>query len=886
MNINVHTKLILVTKIPVLVTATVNELPGQYFFKMPSDHLLLSVFFIVLLKVNYSTLSTSEPVHVKFISPTHSHYLSETTLNKYHTLDYWISNGSTELFANNTKAVLFSGIHEIQFSKTYVLITNINLFTMTGQKGNDTFITCSKRFYFHFLLVQNIELANFTITNCTYILNDMTYKNAPLFSVFHQIDIFGNTEFSFVFSDSHNVTIMGISVVNRGGVFIHHNTFNQRDQLQAYKTSTVNFLNNKVKILSGVGLGFVLPKRILLPIFNLTIINNALHHACLLLRVASRSDISVDVSIKNMSIHSPECEAFHVLTATVLRDTYFQDIVITHGNHQREAYFVATAQSVTINGNLTIQYNRYGDTWISACNVTITPKSVLAFAFNDFQWQFTFRKLFSISLTCSKSYLKVESSTLVFKNNQVLRGKIFQIQGGTSVISTSIITFTNNTCQSKDDDPLKSTVFMLKAAEMVEIIDSELMFMNNSASHLSGGLTMIKGSQIYCDQCKLEFYGNKGGDGGAMSFYGKSQIRFAKQTCLCLKFENNRARNKGGAIYVEDSDYLNLQDMKRFYEYGYSGDYISDVKYGNITTYFNGNLAEVAGNDLYGGWIDQRQFFIDTIWPSQSVDFQSIASDPVRVCINVNFSAQCSLNKYETQSIPGDVLNIHLVAVGQRYGIVPAKVLVSSFMGGIYKQESVYSVERRYSYLQVPVKTNKSILVLQVSPEGSTERIGRISWSAKETLRLSSYKNILNQLQIVVHIDACPLGFKLDSNAGVCVCLESGDNPRYTCNVTSFQVIIPVQKWINASFVHVAPNTSYGVIVHNHCPYDYCKSINGPQSISNPIINALFFALEYYVVNVSLDSAICWDRHSAENAPVTGCLLLYLVLLSQEYCLL
>ena len=73
MNINVHTKLIIVTKNPVLVTATINELPGRYFLKMPSDHFLLSVFFIVLLKVNYSTLSISEPVHVKFISPTHSH---------------------------------------------------------------------------------------------------------------------------------------------------------------------------------------------------------------------------------------------------------------------------------------------------------------------------------------------------------------------------------------------------------------------------------------------------------------------------------------------------------------------------------------------------------------------------------------------------------------------------------------------------------------------------------------------------------------------------------------------------------------------------------------------------------------------------------------------
>ena len=394
------------------------------------------------------------------------------------------------------------------------------------------------------------------------------------------------------------------------------------------------------------------------------------------------------------------------------------------------------------------------------------------------------------------------------------------------------MTFINNTCQNEDDDPLKSTVFMLREASMVEILSSELLFRNNSASYLSGGLTMIKGSQIYCDHCHFKFIGNRGVDGGAMSFYGKSQIRFAKQTCLCLRFENNWASNKGGAIYVEDSDYLSLQDMKRFYEYGYSGDYTSDIKYGNITSYFSGNHAEVAGNDIYGGWIDQRLFFVDTIWPPQSADFQSMASDPIRVCINVNMSAQCSVHKYVTRSIPGGVLNISLVAVGQRYGMVPAKVLVSSLVsGGIYRQEGAYSLNRRYSSLQVPVRTNKSILILQVSPEGSAERISRISWSATESLKFSPYSNIFNQLQVIVYIDDCPLGFKLDSIAGICICLEISDNPRYTCNVTSFKIIIPVQKWINASFIHILLNTSYGVIVHNHCPYDYCKSVSGPKSI-------------------------------------------------------
>lgn len=790
----------------------------------------VSRLIVVLLIVNHGTCSRFEPTRVKYVVPTYSHYFNETELNKSNTLNNWIKNGPTELFASNTKIVLYSGVHEIQLSMTHILIENINSFIMTGQNTGETQILCNKMFYFHFFLVSNITLTNFTITNCAYNLNDMIYRNISLYTLLHVTAYVGSTEFSFVFSDSDNITIESISVENNGGILIHHSTSTELPK--PYETSVVKLLNNKISILSGMGFGFVIPRKILKSIINVVAINNTLYHSCLFIRVYSRSNVLADVSIKNLTMRSPECESFSVLTAEVVRNAYFQDIIISDGHHQRKTYFMANAQLVIISGNFTLQYNKYGDTMIVACNVTIAPKSLLYFTFIDIRWRVLITMLFHIYLTCSTSFLNIDNSSIIFENNHVSRGGIFQIEGGKGILSSSIIVLMNNTCQSQDSDAELGAVLMLKATEIVEVIDTKLLFFNNSASHLSGGITMIKGSKIYCVHCELKFFGNRGGNGGAVSFYGRSQIRFARQTCFCLHFENNWASKKGGAIFVEDSDYLSLQNTKRFYEYGYSGDYRSNIKYANVTTYFKGNRAEIAGNDIYGGWIDQRQFFIDTIWPPQSDDFQSIASDPTRVCINVNLSSQCALNMYETRSIPGDVLNIRLVSVGQRYGIVPAKVIVSSFLDhDIYKQEGVYSLKRRYSDLQLPIRTNKSILIMQISPEGSAERISRIAWSTRTALRFTPYRNVFHQLQIVVHIDNCPLGFKLDNNAGVCICLEGGDDPKYTCNVTSFQVIVPVQKWINATFSHILSSTLYGVIVHNHCPYDYCKSVSGPQSV-------------------------------------------------------
>ena len=110
----------------------------------------VSRVIVVLLLVHYGTQSRFERAKVKYVVPTHSNHSFEAKSNNYNTLNDWISNGPNELFANNTKIVLCSGVHEIQLSKTHILIKDIKSFMMTGQNIGDTLITCNKMFYFHF----------------------------------------------------------------------------------------------------------------------------------------------------------------------------------------------------------------------------------------------------------------------------------------------------------------------------------------------------------------------------------------------------------------------------------------------------------------------------------------------------------------------------------------------------------------------------------------------------------------------------------------------------------------------------------------------------------------------------------------------------------------
>lgn len=805
------------------VTYSVLKHPVQGMNPRIIRSICLVAVFLVQLGVNSTNCET---VSLKYIFPTSEH--SSEAIND--TLDHWIINDPLSLFTNHTKIVLVLGVHEI-YSPAKVLIEEVNSLTVIGQDKNRTEIQCNRKFYFHFMLVTNVKLLNFTVTNCAYILQNMMYKNVWLLSVLYQSVIVHATEFSFVFSDSDNLTVEGVSIHQKGGVFIHHNVSRQT-ALNPHEVSTIDFIDNDISVAAGVGMGFVIPKRVLKPVVKLMFKNNTLNNACILVKILRNTKVVADIQIKGLMMKSPKCDTFHPLQVSVLRNVYFQDVKIIHGNHSRETYISVISQSVTIIGSLYILHNNYGQTYISGCNITINSRTLIYFVDNDIQWRITFKTLFHISLCNKDSHLKIENSMIVFENNSVPYGRIFQVENGRCNVTSSKVIFRNNVCQtSSADDPLKSTVFMLQGTEMFQIIRSKFLFENNSAEYLSGGITLIKKSTIYCDQCELNFSGNTGGDGGAMSFYGKSQIRFAKQNNRCLKFETNQANNRGGAVYVEDSDYTTFQDMTRFFEFGYSGRYTSSDKYGNITTYFDTNFALVAGNNIYGGWIDQRES-ADNIWPAQSDDYYSVASDPVRICICLNLSVQCSVNNYVMHSIPGEVIHLYLVAVGQRYGIVPSKILISSLESSRFiKQEGIYAVERECTEFHIPVKSNQSKLVMRISPEGSLERISRVGWSAKQYMKFTAYKDLFKQLNVTIKLKECPLGFVIDNSIGSCVCMETHKNPRFTCNISNFKVIIPQQKWINATFIHKERNARYGIIVHNHCPYDYCKSVKGPQSI-------------------------------------------------------
>lgn len=185
------------------------------------------------------------------------------------------------------------------------------------------------------------------------------------------------------------------------------------------------------------------------------------------------------------------------------------------------------------------------------------------------------------------------------------------------------------------------------------------------------------------------FEGNYGINGGAMLLLGDNRILLEPNSSII--FRGNRAFHVGGAIYVNVNDFRShftstiaclFQPYMPSYEFTYSNP--------NISIYMEGNTANFAGTSLYGGHVDQCRGYIkypdfnsslgntpsqlfDSIFhflsPNDS-DYSVIASDPTGVCACIDDKPYCDGRILRGSTLPGALLAIPAIAVGQRNGTV------------------------------------------------------------------------------------------------------------------------------------------------------------------------------------------------------------------------
>ena len=243
----------------------------------------------------------------------------------------------------------------------------------------------------------------------------------------------------------------------------------------------------------------------------------------------------------------------------------------------------------------------------------------------------------------------------------------------------------------KDTNFTENSVSNQKGA-VVEFVNSRTaelcncQFLNNNGTALS----LHSSSVIFSNQ--MQFYDNSATFGGAIHFCEASYFFLRSRTTVA--FKNNHASQKGGAIYGQKTC-LDKHSYCFFQPIVSKATNIVCLKTeSRMNLVFENNTADIAGDDIYGGNIDNCYTYgtfnntndTTTAYPSHYLSSQvfntiteflnrnkntSISSDPYFI----NF---CNSSTNESSSVtwPGHTIGISLQPLGQRHGFTSGLIEV------------------------------------------------------------------------------------------------------------------------------------------------------------------------------------------------------------------
>ena len=355
--------------------------------------------------------------------------------------------------------------------------------------------------------------------------------------------------------------------------------------------------------------------------------------------------------------------------------------------------------------------------------------------------------------------------------------------------------------------------------------DSTVIFSNNRGGY-SGAIYLQESDIHLYGNASMIFSDNEGKKGGAMAFLRESSLYFSNGNAS-LFFVNNHANIVGGAIYVgteyqhftysryTQPSFLACLHSDRFFLMATSGAY--------PTFHFKHNTAAIAGSAIYGiRDTNQMQYFqFDN---SQSEDDLSVlSSDPIWICICLQSKPDCSFRNKTVQLFPGQVFEIEAVAVGEINGTVPTYAnarFIQPSTGELQSNEYVQSVRKFCSKLTYTIKSSQEIEMLQFHP---SQAMISTCWKWNLTSHIIFH--------LIVDLKQCPIGFSYNKTSKQCQIPSNLISHGIECDLSKMQVLRFSPKWINATIVYVLPDQDSGVIIHDHCPFDYCYTTKGVQPL-------------------------------------------------------
>ena len=423
-----------------------------------------------------------------------------------------------------------------------------------------------------------------------------------------------------------------------------------------------------------------------------------------------------------------------------------------------------------------------------------------------------------------QSYLSISGNVTIFKNDATYFGAGIAVRDSTALLD-GCATFASNKAKTGGGIYAENSRITLKGAGA---------FSDNSATTVShtgfGGAVHASSSTVQFEGTDWMIVNNTADYGGGMAFSGIAGRTLYLNTNTTILFETNVARNRGGALFVENNPYIycefegNNQSFEMcFFQHVTKDCYAvfprpeHDTATDNLHLIFVNNTAGQVGNVLHGGSLEScgycnavhGAFFASglevfklianiTSSPNRGKD---ISSEPFKVCACSNSQPICDQKPTTLKMFPQQTVSWSVAALGQMNTVVPA-VLLAKASDGIQLNESqtIQSVGTECTDLQYTLtKVNSSSK-------------GTISLYADEPCSVSGFPLIAE-----VEFLPCPTGFTT-TDSGLCDCEERLATYVPECNVYDSSFLRP-----NGSnyWMGLVSNTSE-IVLNPHCPFDFC----------------------------------------------------------------
>ena len=450
------------------------------------------------------------------------------------------------------------------------------------------------------------------------------------------------------------------------------------------------------------------------------------------------------------------------------------------------------------------------------------------------EWNTT---LVTVRCNFTNNTAKDNGGALFFKNNSqgtvvycILQKNVAKNGGGLAALSNCSVYFKREALTSHHNVSLTQiqSNYARISGGGIYLSNSSIYFRAetniccNQAVNSGGGINALKSYIKFGSN--IQFDNNRAENGGGISLTN-SDLYSDKFFQSTVSFTFNKAL-LGGALYVADDSYFCLKPYsKRCFFQHVTQDFVLN---------FSDNMANNAGDDLYGGRLDRCSIdnamnnteLKDSIthWKAISnlTNLNTISSQPARVCLCKNFEPNCDERTNSIQIKQGEAFKISWIVVDQVKQPVNSLVLTTLNIS-----------DDAFSQMQAFNGFNASCNNIEFNASFPTA--GTTHELTIDVANTSCKDVVFSNITILINVlnCSCAPGFMSAGIRGVCYCICDKQDKVFSryiknCNHEKLTVIRKGVFWIT----YLNDSDTNGYLFFPYCPLEYCQPPGVPINVN------------------------------------------------------